>query len=107
MRSTKSRIYDHVLTPQEILILATPDSLAAICALPPTKRTAAQSARLRSFYLETQAPPALRDVLGRLRKVDEQIELFSRSFPTMMVMEEMTAAAGNPCADPRSVRPPG
>ena len=78
-----------MLTPQEILILATPDSLAAICALPPKKRTAAQSARLRSFYLETQAPAALRDLLGRLRKVDEQIELFSRSFPTVMVMEEM------------------
>ncbi len=83
-------IYDHVLTPAEILILATPDPLPLICAIPPKKRTAAQSTRLRSFYLETQAPAALRDLLGRLRKIDEQIEFFSRSFPTVMVMEEMT-----------------
>jgi hypothetical protein len=83
-------IYDHVPTPEEILILATPDSLGAICAVPPEKRTAAQSARLRSYYLEAQAPRALRDQVSRLQKIDEQIERFSRSFPTVMVMEEMT-----------------
>jgi hypothetical protein len=84
------RIYDHVLSPQDVLILATPESLGAICAIPSEKRTAAQSARLRSFYLETQAPPPLRAALAGLRRIDEQIELFSRSFPTVMVMEQMT-----------------
>ncbi len=54
------RIYDHVLNPHDVLILATPDPLATICAVPPKKRSAAQTAKLRSFFLETRAGPAPR-----------------------------------------------
>jgi mono/diheme cytochrome c family protein len=83
------RIYDHVLNPQDVLILATPDSLSAICAVPPAGRSPAQAAKLRSFFLENRAPAALREALASLRQIDEEIEHFARSFPTVMVMREI------------------
>ena len=77
-------------TPQEVLILATPDPLAAICAIPPTKRTAAQAAKLRSFFLETSgAGRRSATRWPRCGRSTNEIERFSRSFPTVMVMEEM------------------
>jgi hypothetical protein len=83
------RIYDHVLTPQDALILATPDALPAICAVPSARRSPAQAAKLRSFFLEDRAPAALREALASLRQVNEEIEHFAQSFPTVMVMEEI------------------
>jgi hypothetical protein len=83
------RIYDHVLNPHDVLILATPDRLTSICAIPSAKRSAAQAAKLQSFFLESRAPAPLRESLASLRSVDEEIERFARTFPTVMVMEEM------------------
>lgn len=82
------RIYDRVLDPLDVLILAAPDPLATICAVSPAKRSAAQGAKLRSFFLETRAPAPLREALASIRSIGEEIERFSRSFPTVMVMEE-------------------
>jgi len=83
------RVYDRVLEPQEVLVLATPDSLSSICLCPPAKRTAGQAAKLRQFFIENQAPQPLRQALHTIRALDDQIEHFAESFPTVMVMEDM------------------
>jgi mono/diheme cytochrome c family protein len=82
-------VYDQVLKPLDVVILATPERLSAISAVSPAKRSIAQAAKLRSFFLETRAPAPLRQALASVRKIDEEIEHFSRSFPTVMVMEQM------------------
>lgn len=84
------RTYSRVLDAEEVAILAAPDSIAAIRATPPAKRTASQAAKLSSFFIENRAPASLRDALRSLRAIDDEIERLTKSFPTVMIMGEMT-----------------
>jgi hypothetical protein len=84
------RIYSRVLDPEEIATLTAPDSIAAIRATPPAKRTASQAAKLSSFFIENRAPASLRDARHSIRAINEKIERLTKSFPTVMVMQEMT-----------------
>jgi hypothetical protein len=83
-------VYDRVLEADEVPILATSDPLPAIRALAAKTRNAAQAAKLRTFFIENRAPAAMRDAVGAIRALEAQIERLRDSFPTVMVMEEMT-----------------
>ena len=83
------RIYHDCLKPDDAMLLATPDPIAAIVATAPENRTPAQASKLRSFYLANHAPEEVReawqDVLALRRAKERLIE----GFPTTMVMQEM------------------
>ncbi len=82
------RVYDLALDEAEVKWLAVPLSPAAILRIPPQNRSQPQAAKLARYFLDTEAPAPLRqawrDVLeARRREAD-----FSRSLPTVMVMQE-------------------
>ena len=82
------RIYGRALRPDEAAMLADTDTIGRIAGTKRDKRTAAQSAKIGLYFLETQAPQHLqqpwREVV-RLRKERQQL---LDSFPTVMVMKE-------------------
>ncbi len=78
------------LTPIEALQLACAETPAQVAALPPSQRTPAQEAFLRACFLETGAAPTLRDQSAQLWSLDRELRDLVASFPTVMVMEEMT-----------------
>jgi uncharacterized protein DUF1553 len=83
------RIYKSDLSAEDVQLLATSDSIDTIVATKPQDRTAGQTAKLRAYYLEHQAPRhiwAARQRISELRK--RKLE-FEESFPTTMVMEEL------------------
>src|SRR5262249_4714867 len=84
------RLYDRVLTSEEAEQTATPDSINEIEAIPREKRTARQSSKLRTYYLENHAPEEIRKACAALRAVRRAVARFTESFPTTMVMEEMS-----------------
>jgi hypothetical protein len=84
------RIYDRVLGPEEAEQLATSDSIDAILAIPRDRRTGRQSAKLRAFYLEKHAPEPIRQSHQRVLAACAAVQKHVESFPTTMVMEEMS-----------------
>ncbi len=83
------RVYARALPAEEAEMLADTETLTALAALPPARRTPAQARKLRTYFLEHHAPPAVRQahrlVLDLRRQKGEMVE----GFPTTMVMEEM------------------
>jgi hypothetical protein len=83
------RVYGDLLSPAEVELIATPDSLRAILATPAEKRTPPQAHKLRAYFLEKHAPQEIqrahRQALELRRRQGRMIE----SLPTTMVMEEM------------------
>jgi hypothetical protein len=85
------RVYHDRLLPADVQILATPDTITDILRVPACRRTTLQAHKLRTYFLEKEAPEAHRRsrvLVLRLRK--ERARLVE-SFPTTMVMEEMPA----------------
>ncbi len=83
------RIYQGVLTSEDVGILATTDTIDAIVALPVGERTPLQALELRRYFLEKQAPPNIRQARQQLLQLRRQKEQLIESFPTTMVMQEM------------------
>jgi hypothetical protein len=84
------RIYDHVLPPEDVGLIATIEPIQAIAAAPPRRRSRHESHKLRTYYLETQAPAAIRAAHQHLADLRKQWEKLDDSIPTSMVMEEMS-----------------
>ncbi|MCY2964953.1 MAG: DUF1553 domain-containing protein [Planctomycetota bacterium] len=83
------RTYAVALSLADAQIVAVPDSLSRILAIPAGQRSEAQRGKLAAYYLEQAAPEELRharETLLALRR--ERFELLD-SFPTTMVMEEI------------------
>ncbi len=83
------RVHDRVLPAGEVAMLAVTETLNEIAALPPVKRTEAQSAKLRAYFLERHAPEPIRNALREVRRLRKAYEKLDESIPTTMVMEEM------------------
>ncbi|MEX1233140.1 MAG: DUF1553 domain-containing protein [Planctomycetaceae bacterium] len=83
------RIYSKLLSPEEALILATPETVAEIVAIPAEERTAGQTAKLMRSWIESDAPAEVRDQLHRRLALDEDRRLMVEAFPTVMVMQEL------------------
>jgi hypothetical protein len=83
------RIYRGALSADEAAMIANPDSITAIAALPSQKRSRAQALKIRTYFLDKHAPSSLREahenLAGLRRKRDNLLE----SLPTTMVMEEL------------------
>jgi hypothetical protein len=83
------RVYGECLTPEDASLLAVPEPVTEIVALPPVKRTPGQAAKLRAYFLEKQAPAELRQASHAVRELRKERERQIESVPTTMVMEEM------------------
>ncbi|HTM48939.1 MAG TPA: DUF1553 domain-containing protein [Bryobacteraceae bacterium] len=82
------RIYRTALTPLQAAVLATRDPVNTIAALDPSKRSEAQSGKLRLCFLDRYAPDEIRQAWAGLKKARRERERFSDSLPTVMVMQE-------------------
>ena len=85
------RIYKRDLSRIDIELLATSDTIDAIIALKPIDRTVRQSAKQRAYYLDHHAAEHARAARQKIADLAKQQREFEESFPTTMVMEEMSA----------------
>ncbi len=82
------RVYGAALSAAEVSVVAAPDSIDEIAAIPAAERTARQQDKLRAHFLSVAAPQEIRDAHRRVRElIDARAELVE-SFPTTMVMQE-------------------
>lgn len=83
------RIWGDCLTEEEIGIAALAAPAHAILQISPDKRTKAEQSKLRTFFMEQVAEEPLREARRSLATATEQLNQLVRSFPTVMVMEEL------------------
>src|SRR5207244_4335318 len=81
------RVYAYDLAPKEIRVLATPQPVAEILALPAERRTDGQRLKLRSGFLEQYAPPPIQAAYRELVMARRELRAFRESLPTTMVMQ--------------------
>ena len=84
------RIYATNLSADDALLLATRDTIDAIVAIAPEMRTPGQVAKLRHYYLSEHAPEPIRVARRKVMDLVKRRAEFEESFPTTMVMEELT-----------------
>lgn len=84
------RVYNRVLEPGEMTVLAVQKTLPEIISVPAAKRTQAECDKLLAYFLSTAAPPDIRKTHLALRSVREQRAKLWDSISTVMVMEEMS-----------------
>ena len=85
------RIYNRAVTALEASILATPQSIPAILAIPHTKRSRGQSAKLRLYYLAHHASRSHRETYAKLGALERASHALEAELPTVMVMQELEA----------------
>lgn len=83
------RIYRDALKLDGLALLSTRRALREIASAAPSERSAAEESKLRTYFLETVAPEALRNARERMLELRVDREKLIESFPTTMVMEEM------------------
>lgn len=84
------RIYDSDLSADDVRLLATGESIDAIVATAPRDRTVGQSAKLRAYYLDVHAAQPIQAARRQISDLLKKKREFEESFPTTMVMEEMS-----------------
>jgi hypothetical protein len=82
-------IYDRVLTPEEAAILAVPESIEDLLAIPRTERHWAQAAKLARYFREQHATHDIQQAFAAARDAHRQWQRHYDSMPTVMVMQEM------------------
>ncbi len=87
-RIERVRIYHSALTPDAVAVLATPESIRAIAAIPADKRTAAQADKIRLCFLDQFASEPVRQAWAAVQDLHVQREQFIDKVPTVMVMQE-------------------
>jgi hypothetical protein len=88
-RIDDARIYTEVLSPEQVAALSTTETLDKIAAIPEQSRTTGQREKLRLARLEQYGPAKLTTAWKALVDARREREALKRSFPTVMVMEEM------------------
>jgi hypothetical protein len=82
------RVYRAALTPEEVAVLAEPNSINELARVAPKRRTAAQAAKLRSCYLDQFAPANIQSLRKEILDLRDSRQQLLESFPTVMVMQE-------------------
>ena len=85
------RVYNRALKPDEALIVATPEAIADLAALPSVRRSPAQASKLEHYFLEKHAPRPVQEAWKAVRAVRAEREKFVETLPTTMVMEDAPA----------------
>jgi hypothetical protein len=83
------RVYEAVLTADDVALLATIDPIESIVAIPPEQRTDRQLRKLRAYFLTVDAPEPIKAALRELSELrGERVRLVD-SIPSTMIMREM------------------
>jgi Protein of unknown function (DUF1553)/Protein of unknown function (DUF1549)/Concanavalin A-like lectin/glucanases superfamily/Planctomycete cytochrome C len=82
-------VYARVLDAADLGILATPEPVGAIAALPPPRRSAGQSNKIRRCFLATAAPASIAQLMAMRDAVRGRLAALVEEIPTTMVMEEL------------------
>ncbi|MGA8597963.1 MAG: DUF1553 domain-containing protein [Bryobacteraceae bacterium] len=82
-------LYSRVLSDEEIAALAYPGSLSTLATADRASRTSVENNILRWSFLETDAPPRYRQEWQKLSALATEKEKLERSFPTVMVMQDV------------------
>lgn len=83
------RVYDAALEPGEVALIATSETVSAIAATPPGRRTEDQARKLRAYYLEVEAPQPIQAAWKRSRALRQEKQRLLERIPTTMIMREM------------------
>ena len=83
------RIYDRVLSEDEIAAVATAESVGEIARQEPGKRSPPQATKLRWAFVDRFAPADVRNAWQRLQTAVQRRQEFLESVSTVMVMEEL------------------
>jgi hypothetical protein len=86
------RIYKALPSAEQIAILACPDPLSKIAAIPVQMRTKGQRLKIRNAFLEEAAPATAQQAWTTLRQLRRQKAALEASLPTVMVMQELPQA---------------
>ncbi|MBU60869.1 MAG: hypothetical protein CMI26_00025 [Opitutae bacterium] len=84
------RIYDRVLSPEEVAVVATASTVSDIAGIEKFERTEGQSEKIRLSFLNQYASTRVRGAYNKLKEAEWELKELRESFPTVMVMEEMT-----------------
>ncbi len=83
------RVYKAAPDAATVAMLACAESIPAIAAIPPKKRSAGQRLKLLNAWLAQAAPATVRQPWERLRALKAQKVKLAAEFPTVMVMQEL------------------
>ena len=83
------RIYQRVLSPGEVAIVAVPESISEILDVAADRRTDSQATKLADYYLRNHAAEPIRSAHQRLADLKRKRQELVESIPTVMVMQEM------------------
>jgi hypothetical protein len=83
------RIYAGALSAEEAELLATTDTIDAIAAVPPARRSPQQAHKIRAYFLEGHAPASIRRARQQVLDLRARRQKLVEGFPTTMVMQEM------------------
>jgi hypothetical protein len=83
------RVYAAALAAEDVAILATPETVSVIAALPADRRTDGQARKLRRCFLADHAPAPLRKADREAVNLRAERDRLVDGFPTTMVMREM------------------
>ena len=98
------RIYERVLTADEVQRLYSHQFVSAVVDLPDDKRSSAQRKKLREHFLTTAAGKPFRAVHDKAVDLCAQVKAQEGKVPTTMVMQEMPEPRRNASSDTRSIR---
>ena len=87
-RVDEVRVYNRILRPEEAIALAAPDGLSKLAAL--KNPTTSQKTNLHLAFLEQFAPTNIRKAYARMLELRQKRAAMIESFPTTMVMADMT-----------------
>jgi hypothetical protein len=83
------RVYKTAPEATTVAMLACADSITAIAAIPPRKRTEGQRLKLLNAWLDQAAPATVRQPWEHLRTLKAQKVKLEAESPTVMVMQEL------------------
>ena len=84
------RIYMQALTPEQAAVVATAETLPDIARIAPADRTLGQAEKLRLAYLDQYAAEDVQEAWRHLNDLEDQRAAMWESFPTVMVMDELS-----------------
>jgi hypothetical protein len=87
-RLDEVRVYKALPEADEIAVLANADSLEAIAAIPPLKRTRTQQLKIQGAFLASAAPAEVKQLWQQLAELKGQRLNLESEFSTLMVMQE-------------------
>jgi hypothetical protein len=83
------RLYERCLSPEEVGLVATTESIEEIVSLAPEKRTPVQSYKLGTYFLRHHAPRKIQKAFQHLQELRAEWEKLDATIPTVMIMQEM------------------